>query len=228
LTDCRQALGLGLDPVMALQMASLNTARHFGLRQTGALALGYDADFILFDDFQNFTVNQVYKAGRKIAENGQMLADTKSRSNNPGNSMHPASVQLVDFQIRARGREVWTIGLIPNQIITRKIRLVACVTNGLATADPERDILKIAVIERHHGSGNIGLGFVQGMGLRRGAIGSTVAHDSHNIVIVGTNDRYVGGFSEPDEMGGGQIVIADGEVLAALPLPIAGLLSDRR
>jgi len=227
-TLVRQALKMGADPIMTLQMASINTARHFGLRQTGAIAPGNAADLILFDDFENFQVHQVFKAGRKVAENGQMLADTDNFSENPGNSMNPAPIDENRFKIPARGREIWAIEIIPQQIITTKVRLSAVIRDGFVVSEPQKDLLKIAVVERHHATGRIGIGFVRGLGLQRGAIASTVAHDSHNMVIVGTNDTdMLTAFHKLNEMHGGQIVVADGETLAALPLPIAGLLSDQ-
>jgi len=224
----RRALKHGLDPVMALQMASINTARHYGLRQTGAVAPGYAADLIIFDDFENFRVRQVFKAGRKVAEDGQMLIGSPVFSGIPTNSMNPAPAQIRDFHVSARGKEIWTIEIIPQQIITKKSRMNATVSNGQVVSDPDRDMLKIAVVERHQASGRIGLGFVKGFGLKRGAIASTVAHDSHNVVIVGTNDAdMLTALRELTEMHGGQIVVADGRVLAALPLPIAGLMSNQ-
>lgn len=224
----RQALKMGADPIMTLQMASINTARHFGLRQTGAIAPGYAADLILFDDFEKFRVQQVFKAGRKVAENGQMLAGASGFSEIPANSMNPAPIDENSLKVPARGPEIWVIEIIPEQIITKKVRLNATIRDGLAVSDLQKDLLKIAVVERHQATGRIGIGFVRGLGLQRGAIASTVAHDSHNMVIVGTNDTdMLAAFHKLNEMHGGQIVVADGETLAALPLPIAGLLSDQ-
>ncbi|MFA7711669.1 MAG: adenine deaminase, partial [Candidatus Neomarinimicrobiota bacterium] len=224
----RLALSKGCDPIMALQMASINTARHFGLRQNGAVAPGYDADLILFDDFENFKVRQVFKAGRKVAEDGQMLITPAGFTETPKNSMHPAPLADDAFCVPARGREIWAIEIIPHQIITRKLRIATEIVDGLAVGAPDRDLLKIAVVERHHATGNIGLGFVKGMGLQHGAIASTVAHDSHNIVVVGTNDAdMLIACQALVKMCGGKIVVANGQILAALPLPIAGLLSDQ-
>jgi len=222
----RQALRRGCDPIMALQMASINTARHFGLRRIGAVAPGYNADLILFDDFENFRVRQVFKAGRRVAEDGQMLVTPADITEIPENSMHPAPLSDDAFCVPSRGYEVWTIEIIPQQILTKKVRTNVKIVDGFAVSDPDRDILKIAVIERHHATGRIGLGFVRGLGLQRGAMASTVAHDSHNIVVVGTNDAdMLMACRELVKIRGGQIIVADNKLLAALPLPIAGLLS---
>jgi len=224
----RTSLSRGLDPLLALSLGSLNTARHFGLQDRGAIAPGYRADLILFDDFENFNIRQVYHKGRLVAQEGQMIAPASSACQTTIASVNCPPVDIADLELRARSRRMQVIEIIPGQILTRKVICDATVVEGCAVSDPQRDIFKIAVIERHRATGNIGLGFVRGLGLRNGALGSTVAHDSHNIIVVGTNDKDMLTVIETiRNLQGGQVVVSQGEVLAALPLPIAGLMSTQ-
>ncbi len=224
----RKAVSLGMDPIMAIQMATINVAEYFGLREYGGLAPGRWADMVVFDDLTEFRARQVYRGGELVAEDGKLVVDTSPRSVQLRGTVNIHQVRVEDFQIPARGDEARVIGLIPDQIVTRNLVMPVKTENGLAVADVERDMLKLAVVERHHASGNVGLGFVQGFGLQRGALASSVAHDSHNIVVVGTNDAdMMAATIQIARMQGGQCVVADGETLAALPLPIAGLMSDQ-
>jgi adenine deaminase len=161
-----------------------------------------------------------------VAEDGQLTVNNPEFFEILPNSMNPAPLRKQDLQIPARGTAVWAIEIVPEQIITKKVRSGGSVRNGLAVSDPLKDISKIAVIERHHATDRIGLGFVKGFGLQRGALAATVAHDSHNIIVVGSNDSDpLVAFNKLTEMHGGQVVIDDGEILASLPLPVAGLLN---
>ncbi|MFN8498294.1 MAG: adenine deaminase [Anaerolineae bacterium] len=224
----RKAVSLGLDPILAIQMATINVAEYFGLRDYGGLAPGRWADMVVFDDLQEFRARQVYRGGELVAENGQLVVPTSSRSVRLRGTVNIHQVRVEDFQIPALGAAARVIGLIPDQIVTRHLVMPVKTEDGLAVADVARDMLKLAVVERHHASGNVGLGFVQGFGLTRGALASSVAHDSHNIVVVGTNDAdMMAATLQVARMQGGQCVVADGETLAALPLPIAGLMSDQ-
>ncbi len=218
-----------LPPVTLVQMATLNTARYFGLRDLGGIAPGYRADLVVVDDLEAFQVWMVLKDGRPVAREGVLLDDVALPSPRPlPSTFHLADWGLERLAIPAQGERVRVIGVVPDQIVTRALLEQARVEEGFAVADPERDLLKIAVVERHHGSGRVGLGFVRGFGLRRGAIASSVAHDSHNIVVVGADDASMArAVDEVVRMRGGQVVAAGEEVLAALPLPIAGLISDR-
>jgi len=223
----RDAVAFGIDPIVALQMATLNTARYFGLKHKGAIAPGYDADFILFDDFENFSVKKVFKKGLPVAENGQIikLADS-TKINFPG-TVNISDIELTDLQIKAAGKKINIIDIVPNQLLTKKLVTEGRVENSLMVSDTERDILKIAVIERHHATGNIGLGFVRGTGLKCGAFATTVAHDSHNIIVVGVDDKDIlFAIQEIRQMNGGQLVVSNQKIQAALPLPIAGLMSN--
>ncbi len=224
----RKAIAWGLDPVTAIQMASINTAEYFRLRGVGAVAPGYRADMLVLEDLETVQVAQVYSAGMLVAEQGSSLA---SRSSFPQVPLQPSvhvDLSALDFTIAAGEGPARVIGVIPEQVVTEDLRLEPTRKEGKIVPDPARDLLKIAVVERHHRTGNVGLGLVSGVGLKRGAIASSVAHDSHNIVVIGaTDDEMRAAVAAVVEMGGGQVVIADGEVQAACPLPIAGLMSDQ-
>ncbi len=225
----RKAIGLGLNPVLAIQMATINTAEYFALRDLGAIAPGYRADMVIFDDFESFEIRKVFRGGRLVAQNGRMLPMDIKRPEVPlRGTVNVAWIELEHFRIKAKGRQAKIIGLTPNQLVTKQLVEEVKTVNGLAVADVERDILKLAVIERHLASGNTGLGFVKGFGLKRGALASSVAHDSHNLIVVGTNDLdMMTAAVEIVKMQGGLVAAAEGKVLATLRLPIAGLMSDK-
>jgi adenine deaminase len=218
----RSAVELGISPEDALMMATLNPALWHGLREFGALAPGYVADLLLLPDLESFEPDVVLKRGAPVEEYPSPAVPEWVR-----NTVRVAPTASNDFAIPWEGGAARVIGLIEGQIVTDDLREEPKVEDGFAVADPERDVLKIAVVERHLGTGRIGLGFVKGFGLERGAIATSLAHDAHNIVVVGVDDgdmaRAVGRLSET---GGGLVVIADRGVQAELPLPVAGILSD--
>lgn len=224
----RLAIASGLDPVVAVQMATRNPAEYFGLRDLGAVAPGYRADLVVLDDLHEVRVSQVYKDGRLVAQDGHLLPSAPQPPRvHLGNTMR-VDWDRVDFQVPAQGRRVRVIQVLPDQILTRALVEEARVEDGLALADLGRDLLKLAVVERHHATGNMALGFARGFGLRRGALASTVGHDAHNLVVVGVDEadmllaaRHLG------DLGGGFAAVAHGQVLADLPLPIGGLMSDQ-
>jgi adenine deaminase len=226
----RKAIGLGLESVTAYRMASINTAEWFGLdrRGFGAVAPGWRADLLVLDDLEDVRVGRVYSGGVLVARSGKMCVDLP-----PAPAPPPASVWLdattsPNFRIPDEGRRIRVIEVIPGQIVTGSASEEPLIEDGAAVADPSRDLLKLAVVERHGRGGGVGLGFARGFGLRRGAIGSSVAHDSHNLVIAGADDRSMEqAVSALVEMQGGLVVTEAGKTLAALPLPIAGLMSDR-
>ncbi|MDO9548674.1 MAG: adenine deaminase [Candidatus Marinimicrobia bacterium] len=224
----RDAVAFGIDPIIALQMASMNTARHFGLKTKGAIAPGYDADLILFDNFINFSIKMVFKNGCLVAENGRTLSFNKSQISELPRTIRVKDLSVSDLSVRATGKMMNVIDIVPNQLLTKKVLLKCQIADGFVVSDPDRDVLKMAVVERHHASGNIGLGFTRGIGLKSGAIASTVAHDSHNIIVIGANDEdMLFAINEIRNMNGGQVVVENGKALASLALPIAGLMSDK-
>jgi len=225
----RKAIESGIPPITALQIGSINTARHYRLRNFGAIAPRYWADFIVFDDLKNFVVRQTYKKGSLVAENGRYVGPQAAVVPQPRSTMNLSYGGRDALQALAKnGARIRVIELVPNQIVTKEVIASASTRDGRLVPSSENDILKLVVVERHHATGNVGVGFVRGFNLKNGALGSTVAHDAHNVVVVGTNDDdIIKTIDELVKMRGGQVVVASGEVKAALPLPIAGLVSDR-
>jgi adenine deaminase len=225
----RKAVRLGLNPVTAIQMATLNTAEYFDLYDQGAVAPGYRADLVVFEDLHDFEATMVFRGGQLVAQDGRLIpTGFEPKRVMLRSSVNVRWIELNDFAIPAQSPHIRVIGTVPQQLFTRQLVEEAKVVDGKAVADPERDILKIAVIERHQASGNKGLGFVKGFGLKRGAMASSVAHDSHNIIVIGTNDEdMMKAAVQIVKMQGGLTAVADGEVLESLPLPIAGLMSDK-
>jgi adenine deaminase len=217
----REAVAFGISPEDALVTATLNPATWHGLKHFGAIAPGYQADVLLLGDLERFEPELVLKAGRPVGE--------IARTDVPEWVKHTVRVRPVasnDFAVPWSGGSARVLGIVPGQILTDSLVEEPTVVDGHAVADPARDLAKLAVIERHLGTGRIGLGFVRGFGLQRGALATTVAHDAHNIVVVGVDDgdmaRAVGRLAE---LGGGVVVVAERGVRAELPLPVAGLLS---
>jgi adenine deaminase len=217
---CRVAVEAGIDPIDALLMATLHPARCHGLADRGAIGPGLRADLVLLDDLETFRVERVYKDGAP--------AETFPAAPVPPELRDTVRCGALDgFEIPAAGDRVRVIELVPGQLLTRAREEPPRVSDGRVVADPARDLAKIAVIERHHASGRAGLGLVRGFGLRTGAFASTVAHDAHNLVVVGVEDADMLACVERlQALGGGIIVARGGEVRGELPLPVAGLLSD--
>jgi adenine deaminase len=224
----RKVIKLGLPPITALQIATINTARHYSLHNLGAIAPRYWADFVVFDNLKNFVVRQTYKKGVLVAEAEKFLGKSPAKVARPRSTMN-LRYQPADFVVKAVARKkIKVIEIVPNQIVTREIILTPKVENGQIVSDVSRDILKLVVVERHRATGNVGVGFVRGFKLKAGAMGSTVAHDAHNVVVAGTNDEDIlRAIQELERLQGGQVAVANGKVTAALGLPIAGLVSDR-
>lgn len=224
----RRAIEFGIDPIEAIRMATLNPCEWFGLGDRGAIAPGRLADLIVVDDLRLFQVRQVYRGGRLVAD-GAKLVDEPAAIPAPPNLRARDSIDWsrIDLSIPARGQRIRVIGALENQLITEQRILDAKIdSEQRAVADVERDILRIAVIERHQGTGNVGLGFIQGFGLKRGAIAGTVAHDHHNLIVIGCDDASMLTAARATDAAG--MAVAEGtNVLATLPLPVAGLMSEQ-
>jgi adenine deaminase len=224
----RQSIRHGLPPITALQIASINTARHYRLQNLGAIAPRYWADFIIFDSLKKFAVRQTWKKGALVAEDGEYLARTAAAAPLPRGTMN-LRYQVRDLEVKAaRAGKIRVIEIVPNQIVTRQIIVAPKVENGRVVPDIGRDVLKLVVVERHRATGNVGVGFVRGFQLKDGALGSTVAHDAHNVVVVGTNDADIcRAIQALEQLQGGQVAVRKGRITAELGLPVAGLVSDR-
>ena len=225
----RRAVEAGVDPVKAVQIASLNTAEYFGLKNLGAIAPGYKADLLILPDLKTFRPDLVIKNGVVAAENGKLIAELpENEALAVRNSVNVRWITPEDFRIEAKGSKVTALEVIPHQLITKSVVSEVKIEDGNAVSNVDNDTLKICVIERHRATGNIGKGFVKGFNLKCGAIASTVAHDSHNMIVIGTNDAdmYAAAVALI-KCKGGKVVVKDGEVISELPLPIAGLMSDR-
>ena len=226
-----EAIRFGVAPVTALQMATLNPSEWFGLRERGAIAPGRVADLIVFDNLADFHVRQVYSGGRLVAQDGALLPDVVlPQPPIPAAIAQSVHVNLdaLNLRIPARGRTLRVIGARDRQLVTDALEVPAHIVNGEAIADSARDLLKMAVIERHTASGGMALGFIQGFGLQRGAIAGTVAHDHHNLVVIGADDISMRRAAQAVAAMGGGLALAEGDaVIAALSLPVAGIMSDQ-
>jgi adenine deaminase len=225
----REAIAYGIDPIDAVRMATLNPAEWFGLHGRGALAPGYRADLVVFDSFADFRPRQVYAGGKLVASDGRLASDLALTPLPwPGATVLRIDWDAVNLGLPARSNNVRVIGAIPDQIVTEARVEPARIEAGCAVADPARDLLKIAVVERHHGSGAHAVGFIHGFGLRHGAMAGTVAHDHHNLIVIGADDRsLLTAAHAVADLGGGLAVARGEQVIAQLPLPVAGLMSDR-
>jgi adenine deaminase len=223
----RAAIDGGLGPVEAIQMATLHPAIYYGLHDIGAVAPGRWADLLIFEDLMEPVADKVFFHGRPVARRRRMLPVIKR----PDSVSVPASMNVtaeqIDFSIPAVSQKIRVIDIVPDQVVTRALVESARIKDGKAVADPQRDLAKLAVIERHRGTGNVGLAFARGAGLKAGAIASSVAHDSHNIIVLGVDDGDMAkACREVVRMAGGLAAVRAGEVLGRLPLPIAGLMSN--
>lgn len=223
----RTAIASGVDPLMAIRMGTLNTAQYFRLYDRGVVAPGKRADMVIFSDLNDLWPEMVYRSGHLVAQDGVMIAERVPLRPIDLRSSVNIRPDSLDFTIPARGNRIRVIGGLGDQVVTGHHIEDACIIDGHAVSDTERDILKMAVVERHRASGNIGKGFITGFGLKRGAIAGTVAHDHHNLVIIGVDDDSMRRAARAvTEMGGG-LVAVDGEtVLGQLPLPVAGLMTE--
>lgn len=226
----RQAIAAGLDPVRAIRMATWNTASYWRLNGVGAVAPGYLANLVLINDLAAVSVAATIYRGTVVAEDGRMIVPLPAPADAaPGlrETVRVAPVTTRDLRLAPEDAGL-AVQITPGQIVTTAIAVEPLVVDGWVEADPERDLLKLIAVERHHATGRVGAGLVRGFGLRRGALASTIAHDAHNIIAVGTNEAdLLGAIALVAESQGGLAVVADGRILGHLPLPIAGLLSDQ-
>lgn len=223
----RSAIAQGLPPMTAIQMATLNPARYFMLNHHGAIAPGYFADLVAFESLEEIKVRKAFKNGEQVAEDGKALWDPPERPRMAlRSSVNIKWLEGGEFEILPRGKKIRVIELQEDQLLTGELIVEAKVEKGLVVSDTDRDLLKLIVIERHQSSGKMGFGFVKGFGLKSGAMATSVAHDAHNVIVVGTNDEdMLAAVIQLNKLGGGLVVTNAGKAIADLPLPVAGLMS---
>jgi adenine deaminase len=224
----RTAVDEGIKAVSAVRLATINCAEYFKLDKLGALAPGFAADVLVLDSLDKINVEMVFKRGKLVARDGELLdlgvvpPKVTLRS-----SVNVKVLETGDFKIKAEGKKLRAIEILPKEIKTHEVITDAKIEDGCAVSDPDRDIIKLMVIERHHASDNIGRGFIKGLGLKKGAIASSVSHDSHNIVVAGASDEdMLEAVIDICRMKGGLCIVCDGKVLSRLALPVAGLMSE--
>lgn len=226
----RKAIALGADPTYAIRAASYNPANYFGLRRRGAIAPGFQADFVILDSLDEFKARTVFHRGQRVADAGKLIATLPTMKLDPCvvQTTHIPVFTVDDLRIAARSKRVRVIQAIPNQILTKELRIEPTVLNGNIVADPSRDLAKLLCIERHGHHGKMALGLTMGFGLKSGALAGTVAHDHHNCLAIGMNDvDIVVATRRLEALGGGFVAVNEGRIIAELGLPIAGLLSDQ-
>jgi adenine deaminase len=225
----KKAVHTGLDPLLAIQMVTLNPAEYFGIKHLGAVAPGFQADLVILKSLSSFEVQAVYKKGRIVARKGRFEGETFPHAGtDPKTAMHIKPYTSEQFQIPSQGKWAKVIQLVPGQILTRRIRHKMENKNGFIALNPKEDIVILACLERHKRTGNIGLGLVKGFGLVQGALASSVAHDAHNILVIGRDpEEMFAAVRAIEAMNGGLVAVIKNKVAAALPLPIAGLMSDQ-
>ncbi|MDR0444607.1 MAG: adenine deaminase [Treponema sp.] len=230
--DLRLCVKHGIDPMTALRMATLNAAECFGLKDRGGFAPGLRADIVLLDNIQDFRVNSVFIKGKRVAENGRYLpalpvttgADLSLRG-----SFHVKDFSEKKLAMSLKNENVWVIDIKPSTVVTGKSKVKVKIDSSRNfDFDPVLEIVKIAVVERHHNTGNVGLGLIRGYGIRRGAVAISVAHDSHNIIAAGCSDSDIAAaVKRVITMDGGAALVADGNVIDEMPLPLGGIMSDQ-
>ncbi len=223
----RRAVAEDLDALTALRMVTLNPAAYFGLGDRGALSPGRRADVVVLEDLEGFAVRRVYHGGKLIAEEGRLLEEPQSPVADPGSSVNLGELPAEALAVADPGPgKIRVIRALPDQLFTPEEFHDPRRENGRLPSDPERDLIKLAVIERHHGTGRVGLAFLSGSGLKRGALASTVAHDSHNLIVLGADDESMWtAIRALEKLGGGKVVVEGEALLAAMPLPVGGLMS---
>jgi len=218
----------GVAPIDAIRMATLNPAERYGLSQSGAVAPGYEADLVLLGDLRDFQVQRVFKRGTLVADLGKLVLPVQERPYPLRDSVNIKWLEAADFKIKAQGKRIRVIEAQEGSLLTEEgIEDAPIDQEGYCYSDTDRDLLRIYVIERHRGTGNMGKAYIRGFGLKRGAIGSTISHDSHNMIILGVDDASIFKAARHlNKIGGGLVATLGDRVLAELPLPIAGLMSN--
>lgn len=226
--NVRIAIKSGVDPITAIQMATINSANCYNLRDVGAIAPGYKADIIVLDDLNNFNIQEVYKEGKLVARDNKALFSTIKIENSKVLGTVHASIDKEKIQININENCANIIQVQPHSLITKKIIKEVKVKNNKFEFSKDNDVLKLVVIERHKNTGNIGLGLVENFKLKNGAIATTVSHDSHNIIVIGDNDDdIINAVNKVIDMSGGIAISSNNKILDSLELNIAGLMSDR-
>jgi len=226
--NIRTAIRNGVPPMMAIRMATINAAECYRLYDRGAIAPGYLADLVVFDSLENFEIKQVFKGGKIVAQGGKPLFSVpKVQNDGVTDTVRLKPVSESDLILKLDSDIVNVIRLLPYNLVTEKVIRKVDVVDGQFAYNENLDILKLAVIERHNATGNIGLGLIENFRLRKGALASTVAHDSHNMIVVGTHDAdMILAIQEIERIGGGIAIACEGRIVGSLSLPIAGLMSD--
>jgi len=224
----RKAITLGLDAVRAIQMATINPAEYFRLDNLGAIAPGYRANLLVVEELNKLNPEKVFYDGRLVALKGELMVPLSEADDRPlRHTVNMKPFRVEELAMPAKGPKSFVIDIVKDQIITKKVEEKPKIRNGLIETDTDRDILKLVVVERHKATGNMGIALVKGFGIKNGALASSIAHDSHNILSVGSNDHDIfQAILEIQRLQGGLSVVADGRVLGSFALPIAGLLSD--
>ena len=225
--NLRLAVGEGIDPINAIQMATINAAECYGLKHIGAIAPGYDADIVVLEDLKEFKALKVFKKGKLVAEKNKALFNIAMGDySKVTNTVHIKEVVEEDLRIRLESNRVNVIKILPRSLVTEKVEREVDIEDGFFKYNVNQDILKLVVVERHKATGNIGLGLVENFNLKGGAIASTIAHDSHNIIVIGDNDGDILlAIDEVTRVGGGITMASDGKIIQTLELPIGGLMS---
>ncbi|QTA37644.1 adenine deaminase [Thermosipho ferrireducens] len=226
----REAIKQGLDPILAIRMATINTARYFNLRSMGAIAPGYKADLVFVNSLENFEIEMVIKDTKIVSEKGKIVSEIASVFNNIPSTVGKINVkeiELEDLKVKDRGKKIRVIGLISDSLLTKELIIEPSVKKGEVIPVVQKDLAKIVVFDRHNASG-FSIGFVSGLNIKDGAIATTIGHDSHNLGVVGMNDADIyTAMQRVVKNNGGIVIVKNGKVLAEMPLPIAGLMSDK-
>jgi adenine deaminase len=220
----------GVEPITAIKMATLNPAQCYGLFDRGAIAPGLRGDIVLVDNLTDFQVGEVYIKGRLVGKDREYLGKSESTDiNKVAGSVLVKGLTVDKLNLNSKSNDVKVIEIIPGEIVTKKATArVKLDEAGDFVFDPNQDIVKIVVVERHKGTGNVAVGLLKGYGLKEGAVAQTIAHDSHNIVAVGTNNEEImKAIEEIIQMSGGAVVVEDGKTICQMPLPIGGLMTDQ-